>query len=589
MMNAYNYQNTEQPQPTNRELLASLSEFGYRITQHSELMLAEVTELARKNEQLSRNKKRIRTAERLVVAKGQPLGVEYLYDNGHREIKDLAENITGGYRIFNLDFGGREEGLRFGILFEEEMVFVTGEKKKVRGSYLYECFVRAGVAFNLHISQSVIKKILFEYWGSVIDNAESSMRIPALAGWFNGEFWHKGDFPYKRTADFPDLPILHKDLKYVEMEESHRQAYFREICKIQRWQDRLIITSCPFWGLLSSLLGRDKAAKYCLNFVLLKEFNVDMVCSWFQIYNREHLMPFSLDVTAKGLERILEDAQDEVLVFNAAIDESETDYLKKKSFRHILKIANANSAQSDSGIRPQNAYAFISKNIISRRNFLNIIVDSDFYDFNEDSQQFDEMQNEAVFYSFVRFVQNHMDEVRQIIRKKRVGIPRTMQTFAIIHDILTMFWDEEGIDFDEVLHLPADWSFWDIEQFYFEGEMEGYVPALIKAVRSRIGNYFMKEKHYGGQYAEGMVFYDDRFFFFPTVVFDEILSDCGLKNQKSQILLELQKDEKLKRDEDSVAKALQIGGKRFEAYVVCREVFETVGKPSLISLSREGE
>lgn len=189
-----------------------------------------------------RKKRRIRTAERLVVAKGEPLSIEYFYDNGDRENKQLTLNVTGENCVFTLDFGRREKVPYFGILFKSESLLVTGEKRKARGAYLYDCFVRAGITFNPQIPTALIKKTLFEHWGALIDNTESTMQVPALAGWFSNEFWHKGNFPYKRTTDFPDLPILHKDLIYAPMKGSYMQSYFAEMLKFQQWQDRLVTT-----------------------------------------------------------------------------------------------------------------------------------------------------------------------------------------------------------------------------------------------------------------------------------------------------------------------------------------------------------
>lgn len=176
--------------------------------------------------------------------------IEYIFDNGDKHCLDLTHDVTGENKVFNLVFKNHRISSHFGIFFNAENVIVLGNKGKISLSYLYERFIRTGIRFNPQIPISIIKRLLFEFWSPRIDMDESTIEIPALAGWFNGAFWHNGNFPYKYTTDFPELPIFQKGLKSQKMDGTCRAGYFEEISQIQRWKDRFVVASWPFYGLL---------------------------------------------------------------------------------------------------------------------------------------------------------------------------------------------------------------------------------------------------------------------------------------------------------------------------------------------------
>ena len=137
------------------------------------------------------------------------------------------------------------------------------------------------------------------------------------------------------------------------------------------------------------------------------------------------------------------------------------------------------------------------------------------------------------------------------------------------------------------MNFPLNWTFEELSEYFSLGESSELVAAFVEAVRSEIQKYPMEEKCYGGAYYENTVFYDETSIYFPTDIFDNILHNCGMESQKNNLMLELQKKGKIQREGKSLAKTPQIGGIRFEAYVLQKSLFEIPGRPELISLSKE--
>ncbi|MCI9101094.1 MAG: hypothetical protein HFH58_14910 [Lachnospiraceae bacterium] len=581
-----NNANFNQP-PSNQQILYALSQMGAELSHGNQLILATFDEIVQKNQRAMQNKRRVRTSEQLLIAPGHYPQIQYTFDNGARECLDLTHDVTGENLVFNLAFGNRRVSSHFGIFFKAENVMVLGDKRKIRATYLYDRFIRTGIRFNPRIPISIIKKLLFEFWSPRIDMAESTIEIPALAGWFNDQFWHKGNFPYKSTTDFPELPIFEKVLKSQKMDRIYTEGYFEEISEIQRWQDRFVIASWPFCGLLSSLFRAENVELYSLNFVLLQEFAATKICYWMQIYHRESLAPFSLDVTSKELQRILQNAQDEVLIFDASTDGTETTYAKKKMEQNIQKIINCDKKNVTCETIPANAKVFVSSNVIFQTKLLNIFVDAEFFENFSDQFQMISTNFEAIFYVFIEFIENNIEKILSIIRKRRTDVPNSIKFLAIILEILCEFWKTEGVDFQMEMNFPLNWTFEELSEYFSLGESSELVAAFVEAVRSEIQKYPMEEKCYGGAYYENTVFYDETSIYFPTDIFDNILHNCGMESQKNNLMLELQKKGKIQREGKSLAKTPQIGGIRFEAYVLQKSLFEIPGRPELISLSKE--
>lgn len=574
-------------QPSNQELLFALSQIGTDLSHNNSLMLATFNELAQKNQRAMQKKRRVRTSEQLLVAPGHYPKVQYSFDNGDTLCLDLTHDVTGENVVFNLVFENCHTSSHFGIFFKAENVMVLGDKTKLRSGYLYERFIRTGIQFNRTIPISIIKRLIFEFWAPHVDMAESTLEIPALSGWFNGEFWHKNKFPYRNTTDFPELQIFRKGLTSQKMDKTCRDGYFEEMRQIQRWQDRFVIASCPFYGLLSSLFRAENIDFPPLNLVLLQEFDLRKICYWIQIYNRERLMPFSLDVNSKDLQKILQDSKDEALIFDASTDGSETPYVKRKIEQNIHKIINFDKKITAYNTIPANNKIILSSNLIIQDNILNIFIDTDFFEDFSDQYPMTPTDFGTIFSNFIEFIESNLKKTLQIIRKRRKDIPEKMKFLTIIHEILTEFWKEEGIDFQTELDFPLNWTFDELSEYFDLGESPDLETAFVEAVRREIKNYYMEEKCYGGTYFDDTIYYDDAFLYFPTDIFEDILHSNGMAHLKSILLLELQKNRKILREGRSIAKTPQIGGVRFEAYVIHEELFRIPGRPELIALGKE--
>ena len=157
----------------------------------------------------------------------------------------------------------------------------------MKPAYLLDHFVKAAGPFCSGVSRATIGTLLYEHWAAIIEQTENRLIVPVLAGWHNGDFLHKENFMFKKTADFPSIPVLEKEFPDINLTEEIMQIYFQELNKISRWKERLLVTLYPFVGILSSVFYEmHDQVDICLNFVEIDPLDRKIVCSWLKVFDR---------------------------------------------------------------------------------------------------------------------------------------------------------------------------------------------------------------------------------------------------------------------------------------------------------------
>ena len=273
------------------EYLQNLSNYlyslGQQIGMNNQLLLDNVDQMIKKTERQNQKRKRKKEGDQLVVSGDLFLSVNRFYDDGSNVFFQLSSILTGENTVYTLDFQGLEKTEKFGIFFEKNGIWVIGDKRKVKPAYLLDHFVKAAGPFCSGVSRATIGTLLYEHWAAIIEQTENRLIVPVLAGWHNGDFLHKENFMFKKTADFPSIPVLEKEFPDINLTEEIMQIYFQELNKISRWKERLLVTLYPFVGILSSVFYEmHDQVDICLNFVEIDPLDRKIVCSWLKVFDR---------------------------------------------------------------------------------------------------------------------------------------------------------------------------------------------------------------------------------------------------------------------------------------------------------------
>ena len=577
------------------EYLQNLSNYlyslGQQIGMNNKLLLDNVNELIKKTERQNQKRRRKKTEDQLIVSGDLLLSMNRSYDDGSNVLFQVSNVLRGKNLVYTLDFQGLEETEKFGIFFEDDGIWVIGDKRKVRPSNLLDYFVKAAGPFCPGVPGAIIGTLLYNHWALIIEQTENRLTVPVLAGWHNGDFLHMGNFMFKKTADFPPIPVLEKEFPNIDLTEERLQIYFRELQKISRWKDRLLIALYPFVGILSSVFDEMHAqVDICLNFVEIDPMDRKIVCSWLKIFNRKTLLPRSLDMKETELRRLITRTNDELLIFDATSEAHETDYHRRKIKKNVAAIIagmkHQGNVTEEERVHGSYACVFFSKDLMLEVDVQNIMLDSEFYKDDLQNIIFVEHQAmEATLSDFVSYVKKNMEKIWNVIMKNMREKESAQHVIISAYEIVKGYWDEKGVNFSEMLKIPSAIGWANIlgRSAYEDEEL---IEIFISSVRKRIRSFYAIEKKWEGDFKQGAIFYSLDHIWIPTKVMRMMLSKEGMVVHLNTILLILKRKGNLITDMTGFSRKLQISGNLVETYQIKRNFFNSPGFNDIVDLAK---
>lgn len=324
--------------PKDQELVHAIDYFSAQIGQNNQLLLANVQQMIEKSKRANRKKRKSKVGEQLSVSKEGSIFVLRTFDDGSNESVPFLKNLTGNPEYYKVEFKGISNfDTVWGIYFRQQNIWIFQKKKNVSGNTLYTNFIKAGAIFNSLISEAQIKRLLFETLVAGLEATENTVEIPALAGWYKGKFKSAETMNKILKGDVPLLPIVQKNFARIQPNEGAWEEYFYLMRNIPDWKERLVIMLYPVMSILSSVLKENNfQLMTSLNLILVKDFPIRHILSWFQVFNRDKLKLMDDSITNSALMKESLLLKDEVLIVDLREHEGETYY--QKTSRSSLQI-----------------------------------------------------------------------------------------------------------------------------------------------------------------------------------------------------------------------------------------------------------
>ncbi len=308
----------------------TIGELVSQIQRHDQLIWESAQTVIQAQHQ-NRKPRRRKMGEQLVASRQDFLFIRRFFDDGSNEILFISSKLTGYYEVYTLKLNGWEGEEIFGIFFQDQNVWVTGNKRRLKASYLFERFVESAGEFLPVASHALIGKILYDHFANQIAQTENYAEVSAHAGWNNENFLHHDNFLFRKNRDFLELPVMKKRFPIIPLKREHVNIYFAEIKNIMDWKNCMIIALYPFVGILASIFNSfGGPVDFCLNFIEMDTNLRRRICSWLKIFNRNILLPFSLNVNMVDLDKMLYESNDEVLICDANSTDLDSLYTKNK-------------------------------------------------------------------------------------------------------------------------------------------------------------------------------------------------------------------------------------------------------------------
>lgn len=552
------------------------------ITANNSLMLNAVqTEIAKAERE--RRKQRKKTIQAFVAVAEGHFGLLEIYDDGTKKITDLALNLVPDFKICIFEMkGAKESGHYFGIYALAQDFWIIGKKEKISGKGLWEGFIKNGIRFNSQIPKSKIQVALYEYFMPQIYAAESK-QIPALAGWFETEFWSAENFLFKENEGLNDLPIRKKFFYGYKDGQLQVEEYFEGIREIADWKNRVWSMIYPVGGMFSSLLSEAGITleKY-LNLVNFSGIPVRSLRRYFQVFNRGRWAEQKVSV-----ENILQ-MKDEVIILDS-YGQEESEYKRKRKREICQGIAESvvdGEMITEDGFIVSSPVAIISDRIIRGKRAINIFVDEDFYRRDNGQERTVSAQDETgvVFLHMVKHFENNYDELEHIFAEAE-NIEAKIKWLFCAYRICQSFWKSIGVNMQEMAGLPEIIDLQELlqENFSFEDDL---TSDFVKIIRREAQNWIIIPKNQGKGTGDEIV-YTEGFIWIPVKVLKKMLSNYGILDQRYQFLEELREKNCLVTDHQDISRKVQVAGKRYEAYQFHRELFYIPGMVDIVELGKE--
>ena len=561
-----------------QQVLNAVTGLSYEIARVNQMTYENVS-AAICQAQMQNRKPRRKKVGVYITFSQQGLNLVQRFDDGTENFLILSSEVFGTPQIYKLRFWGMKiPGKYFLVFFKESSIYIIGNCEKLSPKYLYDCFLLSGIRFSLQIPKKEVADALYEELAPGIISCVSEMQLCALQGWYRKKFNSYSHDGIICEECLPLLPLQKKTFPSVILDKEKINQYFCKLRKISDMRARVTIALYPFAGILNSILQKQEInCSFYINFIVDDMALKKKICWFLQIFSRENLEPISLDISDKQLKTLLEEMNDEVLITDSCLP-GQSKYTQSKIGRNLEWVGNICSGRTIwSGERKLllcAVLANISFDYVYGSNVLNIFLrQAEWQNITMNPEIM-----EAVFCSFVSYVERHYDQVIQKIETEKRNFGCEM--FPIVLKLVEGFWQEIKLDFCTELDVPRNF---DVTNMLEEEQREeDFADISIKLIREAIKDQGIVSKQ-KAKSCDNMV-YNDHYLWISTIFFKELLQSQNMARYEARFLAEMKGEEILITDKEGYSRKLQIDGNRREFYQFSRERLSPAGLVDIVEL-----
>ena len=571
-----------------------LHEMGYinmQIGLGNSIMQEGFQEIQRSIGQVKRKQRKSLVNTSIALLQNDEIALVETYDDGSQNLQPLVINVRGNWHVYRIKFRYIEPKREyFALYFSESGYWIIGDVGKNTEGGLYDYFIRGNVKFASNLSRSKIKRALFEKFGPEIDLCRDMFTFPELAGWNGDYFVTAENFAFPVTKDFPSLPVRRKHFKFFVSEDNRFARYVGAMKGIKGTKLRAMLSAFPLAALIATIFAEAGfTIPVILNFISDDERFLEIICGFFQIYNRQEVEFISLDDTYANLRKSIEEAKDEILIFSTPNYIAMEGYRRRKvaeNFDRVIYSYFHPSSMKSKTESPAHAIVFVSDRVIRDKNVLDVFVEkSAMYDFEIIVNALPGSTMPEIFTAFIDFCEKNLSWVRNLISVGKTGEDPKQEFGKILRRLIVKF--GEYVDFDFLKELNIDQV--DFGSLFTEDEVsEDNLSDILKnVIRKEIVHFTAKNKKTADSLQSTLIYFDEYTVWISPQILRIMLGKNGLLPQKIRILHEAREKGMLITDIEGYTRRMQLGGKRVEMYQFRRKALNISGAAEIIDLSKE--
>lgn len=398
-----------------------------------------------------------------------------------------------------------------------------------------------------------------------------------MAGWWQSQWRYAEWFQTFIPSGMPELPVMDKHFTTEYRGKELLEKFLKGIASIESKHYRVVVLETLVSGVLANLFQEAGIySNYFLNFVLIGRLDKELFCRLYQVFNRGIWEIQEANVRSKLISDYVRTINDEVLIVHVPSDEDS--HRRKSIERNLGDIVNKICERDCSSLNipwKVNASLVVLNEFVSDLDSaINIIADECIFT----SELTDMLKGNAVdafLYELVTYVEAHMAEVRAVIKKWSSNQDGNMSLVLLkaIWEILSEFARDKGIDLAAALGIPGspDWGV----MWRSLTDRQEMGERMVKAVRSSMSKFYVKEKYFGCGYVKDSCYYDNEYFWIPIKVFKEIMkTNCIPSNKYRETLVKWKQQELLLPDESGLTYKLRVDGAAIQTYRFRKALFD---------------
>lgn len=477
-------------------------------------------------------------------------------------------------------YGQNSDSDMIGIWFKGTNHGVVFDPADVDAKKLLKAFCSAGIKFTHFLKEAEMARLLFDFFYYGRPELLSELWLPYRAGWMNGKFHNKDSLGKFKPFFDKNAPILLSSFSTQKLSMHILKMYFQEIRGIAFWKDRLVVMLFPLVAMISSLIPvHMRKEGHALNIVLTEGAQISRISTWFQVFNRYSEKYLCINEMERVIESRMHNLQDDVLIVDAFMDETETPYRKNEAVRKATRIMLSvnGTLRNVAG-----SCVIVSDCLLLGSKAYRLVISEDFEPGCTVEMLMQEKVFEAVQCEFIRYVSLKLQSQNGVLFSSD-GDAST--PFVFCFDALKKIAKAFGCDLFKEAEIDREA---DVRQL-LEDDCSGgeeWPQLFVREFRKFAGNVFFKHKK-SPDIMERCVLYDSDHLWVPESVLELFLKNMGMTMYKERMLIQLKEMKLLKTEGRGFKVRLQSGGNRQGYYKFCRSCFEPEGMIDLVSLGKE--